>query len=463
MKVLFLTIFFSIFLFYLVMNNKDKRAVLIMLFMIPFTYSPISIISPNSQIHTQLCGFLVFSVWLAMELKSKIHSKHIISWKELSPKLIYLYYFLFMGIILGIIYSKDVIDYTNNISLIPPLTIINNSINVMLVIMLLKILVNFQYDDLFRAKMAKVFCFTIFINVFSQILKILNMENIFWNLFRARGLFDVEDVRNVGLFYGFGKGTYLVLLISFSFLYYKTHKLLSVAVISATLVYAFFSGSRQYFVVMAFLLISIIFFFTLKRKLSLKYIPFLIAFVIIFFSIWNNALSNSVIVRRFTKSSSAIQEGDIYKVINRSSAIEVKFILETLKNTPVLGKGLLNLGITADCPFYMVDHVVWFNIYRKFGIIGVIFLLAIMIFPAIKLFIIIRNTKDKYVLIEGVCLFSLMASIFGEQFLANFFWFTNTMLLYAFVYFWVFSFINRQKHMNLKPKAILNTHAPTKD
>ena len=137
--------------------------------------------------------------------------------------------------------------------------------------------------------------------------------------------------------------------------------------------------------------------------------------------------------------------------------------METLKNTPVLGKGLLNLGITADCPFYMVDHVVWFNIYRKFGIIGVIFLLAIMIFPAIKLFIIIRNTKDKYVLIEGVCLFSLMASIFGEQFLANFFWFTNTMLLYAFVYFWVFSFINRQKHMNLKPKAILNTHAPTKD
>ena len=151
--------------------------------------------------------------------------------------------------------------------------------------------------------------------------------------------------------------------------------------------------------------------------------------------------------------SSNIQGGDIFRVINRSSATEMPFVLETLKKSPVLGKGLLNLGITADCPFYVVDHVIWFNIYRKFGIIGLICLLAIIIFPSIKLLTIIKNTKDNYVLKEGVFLFSLMVTIFGEQFLANFFWFTNTMLLYAFIYFWVFSFINRVKTINLKPKV----------
>ena len=453
MKVVLITIFLSIITFYLVMNNDGKRAVLIMLFMIPFTWYPISIISPYSQILTQSCGFLVFSVWLAMKLKSKTSSKYKITWKELSPKLIYLYYFLFMGIILGVIYSKDVMDYSDNIYQLPTSTIINNSINIILVILILKILVNFQYDDLFRAKIAKVFCFTIFFQVFSQILKILGKEHFFWNLFSAKGVFDIENVRNVGLFYGFGKGPYLVLLISFSLLYYNRHKFLSIAVILSTFVYAILTGTRQYFVFIILLFIFMILFSTLKRKLSLKYILYLIFFLIIIFSLWNRYLYNSVIIRRFNLMSSNIQGGDIFRVINRSSATEMPFVLETLKKSPVLGKGLLNLGITADCPFYVVDHVIWFNIYRKFGIIGLICLLAIIIFPSIKLLTIIKNTKDNYVLKEGVFLFSLMVTIFGEQFLANFFWFTNTMLLYAFIYFWVFSFINRVKTINLKPKV----------
>ena len=118
------------------------------------------------------------------------------------------------------------------------------------------------------------------------------------------------------------------------------------------------------------------------------------------------------------------------------------------------GKGSLNLGQTKYSYTNIAGHVVWFNIYQKFGIIGVVYLLVILIYPLIKLFKISIKTNDRYVLNESAILFSLMTVVFAQQFFDNFFSFSNTMLLYAFIYFWDFSFINRQKLLNVNQEVI---------
>lgn len=446
MKAIFFTLFLSIITFFLVIGNQERKAILISIFMLfIFWGRPIE----NQFIHTgiliEIAGCIIFTYWVALKFKKNNFQKYNINLKELSPKITSLYYFLFIGILLGCIYFHDETAYLEVIIRQTPLEqIINNSINIILVIILIKILSRFQYDDLIRSKMAKVVIFTIFIHVFSQILKALGMENILWNLFSARGTFDVEEVRNVGLYYSFGLGVYVVLIISFSLLYYKRHKFLSIAAMLFAFIFSIFTGALQTIVFTALFVAIIIFIHTLKRKLPLSIVLVIIVLSIGFTIIYNNFLINTVLFRRFTPAISYIDQGDILMASNRET-IGIPFVLDEFKTYPILGKGLLNLYDSKNTISNVAGHVIWFNIYKKFGIIGVIYLLTIIVYPIIKLYKIIKRTKDKYVIKEGAILFSLMIIVFVQQFWDNFFWFSNTMLLYAFIYFWVFSFFNRQK------------------
>jgi hypothetical protein len=454
MKVLLGTIVLSIYLLFLVLNNRSKTAVKIMIFMIPFTYFPIQSFYPDSRIFIQASGFLVFFVWLGFTIKKFESAKPIPSWTELSPKLPYLYYFLASGIILGLIYANDVVEYSNHISVSSFISILSNSTNLLLAIMLLKILSQYQYDVKYLAQLGKLFSFTILIQVTSQLLKILGLENILWNLLRADGIFDVEDVRNVGMFSGFGVGPYLLLVLAFSFMYYKRYKILSIATIMGVFIFATLTGARQNIIFIVLMLINMALFFTWKRSISKTMFISVMAFILMGSLTWDSILSKSVVARRFSQASLAAEEGDFFKVMNRSSEVELYYVFEILRESPLLGKGLMNLGVTSDCPFFIVGHVMWYNIYRKFGIIGFVYLLLMIMLPAIKIFIVIRNTEDKAVIKEGTYFLSILIAIFGEQFLGNFFWFTNTIMLYAFIYFLVFSFINRQSASYSKIKVI---------
>jgi len=452
MKSLLLSTFFSVVAFYLVMNNDKKRAILIMIFAIPFFYYPLE----NTQIHYGIricmCGMIIFSVWLAMKLK-KIR----MDLKKYSPKVISLYYFLFIGIVLGCIYLGDGIEYmggNREVRMLPSGQIINNSIFIILVILMLKVLVNFQHDSLFRAKIAKAFILTIFVQVFSQTLKILGMEHLLWNLFSPSGIYDIENVRNLGLWGGFGLGVYVVLIISLSLLYINNHKELSVTSILLVVIYSLVTGQRQTIGGIALFVILLIFIYTLRKKISVSYLVAAICILPIFLGFWSSYFSQIVTLRRFAPTIAYIQQGEVLMASGRQVA-GLPFVLDDLKtNYPLTGKGLLNLGITKYHYSNIAGHVVWLNIYQKFGIIGVIYLLAILLYPLIKLFKISMKTNDRYVLKEGAILFSLMAVVFAQQFFDNFFSFSNTMLLYAFVYFWIFSFLNRQKFLNTKQDQI---------
>ncbi len=248
-------------------------------------------------------------------------------------------------------------------------------------------------------------------------------------------------------------GVYVVLIISFSLLYYNKHKFLSIAAVSFAFVFCIFSAQRQTIAFMGLFLILVIFIYILKRKLSVYYVLLVIILSIGFVISYNNFISNTVLFQRFAPSMSYIYQGEILMASGRD-ARGIPYVLDDIKTYPVLGKGLLNLYATKGSLTNVAGHVVWFNIYKKFGIISLIYLITILVYPIIKLFIICLKTKNEYVLKESTILFSLMVIVFTQQFWDNFFWFSNTMLLYGFVYFWIFSFFNRQKLINAKQKAI---------
>ncbi len=454
MKSILISTFLLIIVLFLVMENKEKKAVLIIIFMLAFFGSPFENRFIQTGIRIDMSGIIIFFFWVLIRLKNMNSKKYKNNWKKLSPKVTYLYFFLLEGVFLGLIYHQDERETLLRMLIQTPFQqIINNSINIILVIIFLKILVNFQYDDLLRSKMAKIFMITIFINVFSQMLKLLGMENILMGLFRTQGIFDTEEVRNNGLWAGFGMGVYVVLIISFSSLYYKNHKFLSIAAILSAVVFSILTAARQTIVFTGIFFILIILIYVLKRKLSIKYISMIIIIIIGFVISFNRYLSQTTLFQRFTPGIEYLDQGDVLMASGRD-ANGIPDVLADISTYPFLGKGLLNLYDTKHSRTNIAGHVIWFNIYKKFGIIGVVYLLTILIYPIVKLYKICIKTKDKYVLKEGAILFSLMVIVFAQQFWDNFFWFSNTMLLYAFIYFWVFSFFNRQKLLNKKQKVI---------
>jgi hypothetical protein len=445
MKVFLLSMTFSLIAFFLVMNNEEKKAILLIIFVIPFFYYPLE----NSKIHIginiNMSGLIIFFVWFAMLIKNKK-----MNWNKLSPKLVYLYYFLFAGIILGLVYSEHGVEYLGgryiNV-LSPQKQILNNSVFVILVILFFKILSRFQYDISFLEKAAKIFTFTIFIQVFSQSLKIFGFDNILWSLLSPIGVFNIKDIRNTGLWGGFGFGVYVVLIIAFSLIYYHKHKNLSKICIFFVFIYSILSGQRQSVAFIGLFIVMLILVYTIKRKLSVVHSFLVLTLIVSVIILWEPFLSKTVVFRRFTPAIANINSGLMLEASGRNVA-GIPFVIADLENYPITGRGLLDLGLTKYSSTNIAGHVVWFNIYQKFGIAGVLYLLIIIIIPITKLLIISIKTTNSNVYRESSILFSLMVIVFAQQFWDNFFSFSNTMLLYGFIYFWVFSFINRQKIKN---------------
>jgi len=171
--------------FGLVLTNKDKIAIAIMVFSIPFAAAPFGL---SEAFHFQLGlnAFLIWSIWLGRKIKSVVdsHSREI-SWKAISPKTAWLYYFLFAGLLLAILIDRpDVYSkYVNKTE-----SIVNFSLFIVTTILFIKILVNYRSDEKFQTQLLFVFSYkpnrlgkhaSRFFNTFFSSTKILS---IFWIL-----------------------------------------------------------------------------------------------------------------------------------------------------------------------------------------------------------------------------------------------------------------------------------------
>ena len=275
-------------------------------------------------------------------------------------------------------------------------------------------------------------------------MKLIGLDYILWNLFTSSGVFDIWDIRNLGLWGGFGLGVYVVLIISFSLIYYKKRKLYSQLCILFVLIYSILSGQRQtiFFIVIFFLVYIVI--IIIKQKISNTSLNIVIGTIFLLIVFWQPIISKTIVFKRFQSAFELLEQG-LYLEASGRQVQDLPIVISDLRTYPLTGRGSLNLGYTNGSTRNLANHVVWFNIYQKFGVAGVLFLLIILIYPITKLLIISKKTTNNSVLRESTILFSLMIVVFAQQFWDNFFSYSNTMLLYAFVYFWILSFINRVK------------------
>lgn len=445
MRAIFLSILILlIFLYYFF--KKREYGLNVIIFSIPFSYTPFFTQSFGQLLPISITGILVVLFYSLSRSWKNAYAPNSF-FKSLKYLLVI---YLFWGVVIAFYYYKDaqiLRDYlgelTTQISkLKPSVQVFYHASNLLICILFLNLLrKHFQvkkniYD------VAYLFSMTIIPIFICQILQMTGYDNILGGLFKSGNLteLELEDPRYLGLFSIFGLGIYIAMVTVFS-LHFK-FKYYRITFISA-LFFGIFTGERQA-LVSPFFVLGIYYLF--RKGNFLKKIINIIGFAVgsyLLLFVFKDEITS---IRRLWFSIEMTQSNQVLEASGRDVQ-GIPFIINALKDWPLLGKGLYNWGYFEGVQSYYADHVVWFNIYQKFGLIGfALFAGAILYFLILiikRLFM--SKNKEQLSVILG-----LMVSFIGMQFLDNFFWFTNTMLLYIFMFSLIFSLMGNEYSQRLQ-------------
>ncbi len=98
-------IFFVLLDFILVLLNKDKIAIGILMATIPFAAHPLA--NAKFPILLGLNAFIIWSIWLAQIVKKNLFNIRFTNWNVISKKLRFLYFFLIAGLLLPLIKNNQ--------------------------------------------------------------------------------------------------------------------------------------------------------------------------------------------------------------------------------------------------------------------------------------------------------------------------------------------------------------------
>jgi len=440
-------IFFVVLDFILVLSNKDKIAIGILVATIPFAAHPF--INANFPILLGLNAFIIWSIWLAQIVKKNLFNIQSNSWTVISKKVRYLYYFLIVGLLLPIIKS----NYSNfNLGRYTPFeSIINYSLSILTIILFIKIMVNYRYDFEFQDKLMAIFISTSFLQFGSFVFnytgyghllpKFLVTQQEFSELYyRFSGLLgDYELIVDYSMaVIGFA----LILIIKRKYIFLSIGSILM-----ATLI-GILSGTRSFLVILLIFMFFVYIFFTIKLHLYRKTFKFIlqiafISFIVIY--VIENLVPAYTIFARTSESIEYLREGDIPTAINRNL---VKAFPVIIKNSGFLGNGsMLIYQIEGNGTVY---HNLYYAVYANFGIIGLFALLYLIFSSTSLLFKIIRKTKNMQLSQESIILLALLISLFVQQMKISATRYISSMLVYAFIFLNVYYYKLKFKSLNEK-------------
>jgi hypothetical protein len=430
----FSSLFLFAFIYYYL--KKKEFGLNVIIFSIPFSYSPFFTATFGEYFPISITGILVVLYYFFTR-----------SWRNsYAPNSFYkflrniLLFYIILGTGNALFYNKDaqflqnyIGELTTQISQLKPFVqVLYNASNLLICIYFLNILnKHFQVKkNIIDA--AYVFSITIIPIFIYQILQMTGYERIFGGLFVSGNLTKLDIPRYMSLFTIFGLGIYVTMVMLFSLHFkFKYYRLIFISAIFFSL----FCGERQALVI-PFLALGIFYLYSKDSILTklFKIIGFFIGSYFLLFILKDEISS----IKRLWVSIEMFQNNQVLEASGRDVQ-GIPYIIKALQNWPIMGKGLYNWGYFKGIDSYYADHVIWFNIYQKFGLIGFLIFIAAIIYFLIFLVnrIIISKNKEQLSVFLG-----LMISFIGMQFLDNFFWFTNTMLLYIFMFGLIFSSMN---------------------
>jgi len=363
LKYLILILFSSIG-FLLTVLNRDKLAVGVMVFFIPFAAHPLA--DSNFPILLGLNAFLVWSIWLGMKTRTLLTRIGYVSWTHISGKLRYFYYFLLAGFLIPL--AKN--DYSDiNLGSLSPLeSVVNYSLSIFTLILFIKIMVNYGYDFEFQDKLKLVFASTCFLQFASFVFYYGGYGNLV-----PRFLLGTDALAGSYLRFGALLGDYELIadyslvVIGLAIILYVKRRWTAVAATAClvSMAIGILSGTRSFIVVLLIfiLLVGLLYVARLRLYHSLFKFTIVGALIVIagLYAVDNFTPAEAILVRA-VQSIEYLKEGDIQAATNRNLLAALP---DLVKTSGFLGMGAVTIYQIGNNG--MVYHNLYYAIYANFG------------------------------------------------------------------------------------------------
>lgn len=422
---------------YFYKKNKDFGGLQVIIFTIPFFFTYVPTSGYWQSFPISITGILVILLFILSYSRSKSIANNV----YFKTTYIILIFNLIWGLLFAFIYYEDAENMksymgymTSQLGLLKPtVQVIYHSSNLLLCILFLKLLKKQFEINRNLKKYAYVFSLTIIPMFLTQLFEIVMNYDI-----SARGEATTQlDYIYAGLFYGFGFGMYISIIVAFTLFYkFKHYRLILIS----ALLYGLFSGERQ--AILFPIIVLSVFYLSKKGKVIFK-LASILGFVIVLFLLVYFFKSKFIGIERTMDTYQLTKYYSILELTGRGGGGQImNFFKDAIFSWPLTGKGSYNWGHFKGIDSLFGSHTLWLNYYQKYGLIGSTLFIAPLIyfiFTMAQRFIV---QKDK--LLPGIVL-SLLVSFFVQQFLDNPMWFTNTMLLYVFMFSCLFSLIGNEE------------------
>ena len=406
---------------------------------------PIGVLFETKMIPIGLTGILIWSIWFSFIIKHNNIGINIINWNVISPKLMWLYVFIFLGAIIGIINVDSLDTYTKDSQFTQ---VFRLTLSLLTIVFFIKILVNYRDDYIFQKKLKYIFTLSIFLHLMPLIAEKIGILNslvaLSYTTFED-SLIQTEVSRFSGLF-----GDYeliidyclmIVALTISNFILYKGNKLISILTILATLFMGIQSGTRSFLIILPLFFIS---FYLLSWIFSIYRRKFTVLFLtfsgLVYLFVMKFSSQIIVFERLFEAKQIYSSTGSLNEASNRHFGKSVNSIME---NVMIIGNGSLAFDqINGD---EMVSHNLLMHTYSRYGITGLFLLLVLFFKSIISSLKCIIKTKSKIQKIEGIILVSLLISLLIQEMKISAIRYQHSMLIYTFLFILVYYYLYQFK------------------
>lgn len=442
MKVVFFSVIFLLAFLYQFYVKKN-RGINVIVFSIPFSYTPFYNNLIGELLPISISGILVVLCYLLTYTREKryFHTPQFRNLKRI------LWFYLSVGILVSFMYYSDANNLTSHVGYVTSLVsklspveqVIYNALNLLFCIMFLDLLrSHFQIKENINS-VARIFSLTIIPMFFYQTLQMTGNSDIFGSVLTPTMEVNAYDTRYFSLYTVFGFGIYVAMVIVFS-LYFRFKYYFITLILG--LLFGLFSGERQALVFP--IVVLFVYYIFNKGNFWIKSLKMVVlsGFLFLLLFLLKDQFNG---IARLWISIGLTQDNQVLAASGRDVQ-GIPFIIDALKTWPFWGKGLYNWGYFIGVKSYYADHVVLFNIYQKFGLVGFLLFIGAILHILLTTFkkLYISKNKPQYAMILG-----LIISFIGMQFLDNFFWFTNTMLLYIFMFSLIFSLNDQSSELKI--------------
>jgi len=444
-------ILIGIFIISLVFLGKEKTAISIMVFLLPF-----GILFPSDLIPIGLNGIIIWSIYITLIIKYNSSKSIQSSWTKISSKLLWLYYILFIGIFMTVINQED-IDLITQISI--QRQVINNSVSIISIIFLINILVPYRNNLIFQNKIKNIFILSISLQILPFVLPFAFSNSFTNSLTTHSTITQQDDLSSIGNRFSGVVGDYelfvdyCLIIISLSFSNYinNINKYFYLSVLILTSYLAILSGTRSFLIVFPlFIMLYYIFDIYINKTvistnyLKSNFIIYLVIFLSMSYLVTIN-INSSIFTRLFESLDSYNQNHNLNEMTNRNF---IDLIPEITKIS-IFGVGSLDVFRVGTNE--MVSHNLFFHTYAKYGIIGLILILYLFVNTISLLIRTLKYNNSKVYLKNTIVYLSLFISLFINEMKISFIRYQTSMLFYTFLFVLIYFHIsNRTKSSILK-------------